>query len=116
MAGFRRDKPIDPMHEAGICRWLAEHHERRVAETEGEEREDHERAARSCRQHAVEWEAKAAAQSAPPARPAVAAPVVEAVPFKPNPVVSRPAPILQPKPKPKPAQPPKVAAGQGALF
>lgn len=117
MAGFRRDTPIDPMHEAGICRWLAEHHDRKVAETEGEDRADHQRAAKSCRDHAAEWEAKAAEQSAP-ARPAVTTPKVEAAPCKPTPVVYHAPPPVQHKPKPKPAQPqpPKVAAGQGALF
>lgn len=123
MAGFRRDKPIDPMHEAGICRWLAEHHERMAAETEGWDHDDHVKAAKACRDRAEEWEAKAAAQSAP-ARPA-AAPKVEAAPCKPSPVVSHAAPKPQHKPAPvatakpaRPAQPkPAMADGaQGALF
>jgi hypothetical protein len=109
MAGFRRDKPIDPMHEAGICRGLAEHHERRVAETEGEERDDHQKAAKACRERAEEWLQRA--NVATPARP------VEAAPCKPNPVASHAAPNPQHKPKPKPAQhQPPTVAGQGALF
>jgi hypothetical protein len=110
MAGFRRDKPIDPMHERGICLWLAEHHDRRVAETDGWERDDHAKAATACRERAEEWLQQANAAAAP-ARP------VEAVPCKPNPVASHAAPNPQHKPKPKPAQhQPPTVAGQGALF
>lgn len=111
MAGFRRDKPIDPMHERGICLWLAEHHKRRVAETEGWERDDHAKAAKACRERADEWLQQANAPAGP-ARP----PQVEAAPCKANRVASRAAPTSQHKPKPAQPQPTKTAAGQGALF
>lgn len=105
MAGFRRDKPIDPMHERGICLWLAEHHDRRVAETEGWERDDHQRAAAGCRKNAARWQEEVERLAA-----------VADQPCKAKPVASHAQPSVQHKPKPKPAAAPPTVAGQGALF